>query len=379
MHRLITKHSDFLALIIMISLFVIVAFNTLTQTGVQMEEWPNTEFDNGVLSVEEIVNGGVGRDGITPIDAPQFQAVHQAALWLEAQAPVITVLIGEEARAYPLSIMLRHEIANDTLGGEPIAVTYCPLCNSAIVYGRIVEGDVIRLGVSGYLYNSGFIMWDDMTESWWKQFTGEAVMGDMTGTMLTIVPSQVVGFSAFAQRYPDGLVLSGDATRPNQDYSMNPYMGYDTSQSPLFNVNDHDDRLQPMERVLAAKVLDSPVAYSFTALSEVGVVNDSVDGMQLVAMWQPGAASALDGATVENSRDVGMAALFARTLTDGRVLTFYSDAEHRIFDNETESEWNIFGEAIAGELTGTKLMSYSFFSHFWFAWSAAYPETYLYK
>lgn len=379
MRRFLTQHSDLIALFIIIALFIAVALNRLTQMGVQMEEWPNTAFDKGILSMDDIVNGGVGRDGISPIDAPQFQSVPQAALWLDARAAVISVVIGDEARAYPLSIMMRHEIANDVIAGEPIAVTYCPLCNSAIVYKRTIGDAVVRLGVSGYLYNSGFIMWDDMTESWWQQFTGQAIIGEMTGTMLTVVPSQVVGFSTFARHFPHGLVLSGDATRPGINYSMNPYMGYDSSQAPLFNVSEHDTRLQPMDRVLAAMVLDTPVAYPFAALSQAGVINDSVDTMALVVMWQPGAASALDGATAAQSRDVGMAALFARTLADGRVLTFYSDDAHRIFDHQTGSEWNIFGRAIAGDLAGTQLMRYDFFSHFWFAWSATYPHTYLYQ
>ncbi|MGQ9851612.1 MAG: DUF3179 domain-containing (seleno)protein [Aggregatilineaceae bacterium] len=92
--------------------------------------------------------------------------------WLQPQSPVVAVSVNGSARAYPLAIMTRHEIVNDTLGGVPVAVTFCPLCNSAIVFERTVEGQVLRFGVSGLLRNSDLIMWDDATQSWWQQFTG---------------------------------------------------------------------------------------------------------------------------------------------------------------------------------------------------------------
>lgn len=339
--------------------------------------YPSEEqFDTSMIPMTEVVNIGVGRDGIMPIDAPRFEDVAQAAQWLGDQSPVIVVTLGEPARAYPLRVMIRHEIVNDWIGDEAIAVTYCPICNSPVVYRREVEDEVLRLGVTGNLYRSGFIMWDDQTESWWQQFTGMAVAGEYMGTMLDVIPSQVVGFATFARRFPDGLVLAGDENYPELRYVMNPYVGYDESNMPMWGSGDYDERLQPLERVLAAVVEGVPVAYPYALLSQEVVLNDMVNNTPIVVFWQPGAKSALDAMNEADSRDVGQAALFGREL-NGQVLVFIED-EGRILDAQTRSEWNIFGEAIAGRLEGERLPDYAVFPHFWFAWSSAHPSTRLY-
>ncbi len=336
-----------------------------------------TNFDKHAVPLDDIVSSGTSRDAqIAAIDHPLIVAVEDA-MWLNPRTPVIVVEWDETARAYPLTILLRHEIVNDQIGLMSIAVTFCPLCNSAIVYDRQVAGEILRMGVTGNLYHSGFLMWDDATQSWWQQFTGVAIVGDYIGTELDLVPAQVVGWSAFEERYPNGTVLVGDADNPNMDYTINPYMHYDSSQAPMMSKGNYDTRLLPMARVLAAEVDHVPVAYPFAVLERVGTINDEIQDTPIVAFWQPGAASALDGATIASSEDVGMAALFGRELDDGRVLTFRYE-QGRIYDDQTNSEWNIFGEAIAGELRGTHLPDYYSFSHFWFAWSSAYPHTLLY-
>lgn len=324
----------------------------------------------GVFS--EIISGGVGRDGIPPIDNPAFDDFTTADLWLEAASPVIAVEVEGIARAYPLAILTRHEIANDTIGEIPIAVTFCPLCNSAIVFDRRVDDSILRLGVSGLLRYSDLIMWDDVTQTLWQQLTGEGIVGTHTDRLLDIVPSQLVGYGAFKAQFPGGEVLSTGG----RFYGSNPYVGYDSSARPFLFRGTADPRLFATERVLGVNLGDVKVAYPFTALSEQMVINDSIADMPVLAIWQPGAFSALDASNINASRDVGMAGLFERVV-DGRTLSFRAE-DGVILDEATGSSWNVFGTATAGELAGTQLRAIDAFPHFWFAWAAFHPDTLLY-
>ncbi len=336
--------------------------------------WDKTDFCQFQAGVfDEIISGGVGRDGIPPIDNPTFESIADASTWLQPQSPVIAFELDGKARAYPLAILTRHEIVNDVVSNVPVAVTFCPLCNSAVVFDRTVDGQVLRFGVSGKLRNSDLIMWDDLTQSWWQQFTGEGIVGSYTGTQLTLLPSQVVGFGAFAEQYPEGEVLA----RGGRTYATNPYVGYDLSARPFLFRGELDDRLFATERVLGALIGGEAVAYPFTALAEAVVINDTVGGVDVVAFWQPGATSALDQSSIDASRDVGMAALYRREL-DGQTLTFSVDGDGVIRDDQTGSAWNVFGTATDGALSGSQLRQEFAFPHFWFAWAAFRPETQIY-
>jgi len=221
-------------------------------------------------------------------------------------------------------------------------------------------------------------MWDDITQSWWQQFTGEALVGSLTGTKLEILPSTMVGFEAYTEQFPDGMVLSRNgAGYSSGSYGGNPYRGYDSSSTPFLFDGELDTRLPAIERVLAGIIAGEPIAYPFRTLSEDPVINDTVGGREVVAFWQPGAASALDGRDIDNSRDVGMAALYRRDL-NGQTLTFTLAADGTIQDEQTGSTWNVFGTAIAGELEGAQLRQELAAPHFWFAWAAFEPETSVY-
>ncbi|MBN8639569.1 MAG: DUF3179 domain-containing protein [Anaerolineae bacterium] len=336
--------------------------------------WDKTDFCQSQAGVfDEILSGGVPRDGIPPIDNPTFESIAEASTWLQPQSPVIAFTLEGVARAYPLAILTRHEIVNDIVADVPVAVTFCPLCNSAVVFERTVTGQVLRFGVSGLLRNSDLIMWDDLTQSWWQQFTGEGIVGSYTGTQLTLLPSQVVGFGAFVEQYPDGEVLS----RNGRTYATNPYVGYDSSALPFLFRGELDERLFATERVLGALIAGEAVAYPFPVLAEAIVINDTVGGRAVVAFWQPGATSALDQSNIDASRDVGMAALYRRDL-DGQILTFSVDAAGTIRDDQTGSAWNVFGTAVEGALLGSQLRQALAFPHFWFAWAAFRPETRIY-
>lgn len=330
-------------------------------------------FETGVF--EEILSGGVPRDGIPPIDDPTYENIAAASEWLAPQSPVIVIELGEAVRAYPLAILTRHEIVNTELGGRPLAVTFCPLCNSAVVFNREVDGQVYRFGVSGLLRNSDLIMWDDVTESWWQQFTGRGIVGTHTGEQLTIYPSVVAGFGQFAEAFPEGEVLARPALR---EYGRNPYAGYDSNPQPFLFPEVPDERLPATSRVLAGVIDGVAVAYPYATLQALGVVNDTVGDVAVVAFWQAGQASALDDVVIDRSEDVGTAAMYGRVVA-GQTLTFAVADDGSLRDVETGSTWNVFGQAVAGELAGAELEPLRVFPHFWFAWAAFQPETVIYR
>lgn len=338
-------------------------------------DWSLTDFCQHSVPYDEIRSGGPRKDGIPSVTDPRMETVSEARQWLVDQSPVIVVAIEGEARAYPQAILMWHEIANDTVGGVPIAVTFCPLCNSAIVFDRRVDGRVLEFGVSGFLRKSDMVMYDRQTESWWQQFIGEGIVGEYTGVTLDVVPSQVVGFGQFAERYPDGRVMSRE-TGYRRDYGINPYVGYDGISNPWLFDGTVDPRLSATEHVLAGVVAEVPIAYPFSVLSREAVVNDVVGDVPVVAFWQSGTLSALDDSVINNSRDIGTAALFSREL-EGQTLRFTA-VEGGFRDEETGSLWNAFGEAVTGPLAGKRLRQLIAAPHFWFAWAAFYPETTLY-
>jgi hypothetical protein len=368
---------------------------------VDAKVWQNTDFCNHQYSASQFLSGGVPRDGIPPI-YPQgylypenitgiggktpayqisYQTIEQGNEWLTDVSPVLVVEVEGESRAYPLGILTRHEIANTEIAGVPVAVTFCPLCNTGIAFRRELDGQVLHFGVSGYLRNSDLVMWDHETESWWQQATGEGVVGTMAGKQLEFLSASMVSWGEFKSQYPDGSVLAP----PRDDrfgYDYNPYAGYDSSTTPFLYRGMIDDRLPAMERVLSFIMGDTetPIAvvYPFSVLESVVVANDSVGGVPVVVFWQPGAASALDSSRISESEMVGSAMLFERTLADGTVLTFIADGT-TIKDEPTGSTWNIFGEAIEGELAGTRLTQRIAVPHFWFAANAFHPDSVIWE
>lgn len=369
MGKLKIKPKDVFYLVFIITGFVFVG----TQIFRNPTSGWKTDFDNRSIDLEEVISGGVPRDGIPPIDEPRFDLVENISD-LQPQSPIIVVNINNDIRGYPLEVLIKHEIVNDIVGDIPVAVTFCPLCNSAIVYKRTVDGDVLRFGVSGNLRNSDLIMWDNKTESWWQQLTGEGIVGDYNGYQLDFVSSQLISFGVFQERYPDGKVLRG----PLGNYGRNPYVGYDSASNPfLFNAKV-DNRLFATERVLALQIDNQPIAYPFSTLREKSVINDTIKDTRLVIFWKDGAASALDASDIDSSKDVGMALMYSSTLFSDKTLTFrYEDGLFR--DNETDSIWNIFGEATGGSMKGAVLDQLDAYPHFWFAWAAFYPDTLLYE
>jgi hypothetical protein len=339
-------------------------------------DW-NTNWNRRTIEYDELLLGGPPRDGIPSIDEPQFVSAGEAEEWLAGNEPVIALEIDGDARAYPLQILTWHEIVNDRVGGVPVIVTFCPLCNAAITFDRRLEGQVYEFGTSGLLRNSDLVMYDRTTESLWQQLTGEAIVGDMVGRRLRFVPSSLVSFDDFRQAYPRGNVLSRD-TGYNRDYGRNPYAGYDRAdQSPFLFDGELDGRLLPMERVVTISFEGVEVAYPLSVLSEVHVVEDAPGGVELVVWQVPGASSALDAATIAHGEDVGATGVFDPTL-DGRRLSFRFE-DGAFVDKETGSTWNVLGQAVDGPLAGERLTPIVHGNHFWFAWAAFKPDTIIYQ
>ncbi len=338
----------------------------------------NTNWNRRIIEYDELSHGGPPRDGIPSIDAPVFQSVEEASTWLKPNEPVIFIEIDEDARVYPIQILIWHEIVNDVIGSTPVLVTFCPLCNSAIVFDRRVDGTTHEYGTSGLLRNSDLVMYDRTTESLWQQLTGEALVGDLTGNLLKMLPASIVSFESVRESYPGSKVLSRD-TGHTRSYGKNPYVGYDSvDQSPFLFTGEPDGRLKPMERVVSVSVVTVEgkkidKAYPYSVLSEEGVINDCVEGTPVAVFFLEGASSALDSSSIPQGRDIGETGVFDPR-KGGRVLRFKKE-EARIIDLPTESEWNIFGEAISGEMKGTKLEHVVHLDSFWFAWAAFKPDT----
>ena len=309
------------------------------------ESW-NTNWELHTIEYDEILSGGPPRDGIPSVDNPQFILVDEARSWLEDNEPVIAVDLDGVTRAYPLQILTWHEIVNDTIGQTPVIVTFCPLCNSAIVFDRRVNGETFEFGTSGLLRNSDLIMYDRTTESLWQQFTGEAIVGDLVGQRLTFLPSALVSFADFAAAFPQGEVMSretGFGESYAQRYGFNPYVGYDTvGQNPFLFDGELDGRLQAVERVVTISFDDVDIAYPLRVLSQVSVINDSPNGHDLVVFHSEGTASALNAETIAFGKDVGATGVFD-PFVDGEKLTFIKEGE-KIVDEQTGSVWNILGK-----------------------------------
>lgn len=338
----------------------------------------NTNWELHTIHYSEILSGGPPRDGIPSIDDPQFVSQTEAETWLQGTEPVVAVDLEGEARAYPLQILTWHEIVNDTIGELPIVVTFCPLCNSAIVFERTLDGEAVTFGTSGLLRNSDLIMYDRRTETLWQQFTGEAIVGDKVGTTLTFLPSSLISFNDFRAAYPDGVVLSQE-TGFDRDYGRNPYAGYDSiGNTPFLFTGELDGRLPAVARVVTVSLDDgTDVAYPLTILSEVGVINDTQGETDLVVFHLPGTNSALGADFIARAEDVGATGVF-NPIVNGQKLTF-SREDDQFIDTETGSSWNIVGQAIAGELTGEQLEPIIHGDHFWFSWAAFKPDTIIYE
>ena len=341
-----------------------------------------TEWGIRLIDLDEL-SQGAARDAIPAISGPLYWTLEEALQVYTDNVPLVQVNVNGDIRAFPLEILTWHEIVNDTIGGVPVAVTFCPLCNTAIAFESQIGEEVYKFGVSGLLRNSDLVMYDRNTESLWQQSSGRAIVGRMVGARLRYVPASVVTIGQLRAAYPDALVMSRD-TGWDRPYGQNPYRGYDDPEQGgpytfFFDRDTIDDRLPPAERVVSIEgPSGAAIAYAWSALEQERVIHGAFDGIELVVFWTPGAISVLDSGLLRDAREVGTTAVFEITL-DGRMLSFApnpDDADGQTFtDAETGSTWDIFGRAVEGELAGAQLTRVIHSDHFWFAWQAFHPDT----
>ncbi|NKB50325.1 MAG: DUF3179 domain-containing protein [Alphaproteobacteria bacterium] len=258
--------------------------------------WPRTDFDKTTVDLTEIFSGGIPRDHIPAIDDPTIGTLADGANVYDPREPVITVKVKGKTRGYPLTILTWHEIVNDQLGGVPITVTYCPLCNSAVVFDRRVGDRVLDFGTTGNLRFSDLVMYDRQTESWWQQFTGMGIVGELAGTELTILPVRVEPFGVFAERNPDADILLRTPGFP-RNYGVNPYDSYDSGEQPLFPGIPEPEGIAPLAYVVAVE----DQAWSLELLRE----KKRIEAGDLVLTWEPGQLSVLDISYIKEGRDIG--------------------------------------------------------------------------
>lgn len=280
------------------------ADNNLMLARKWTKEWPRTDFTRSNIDFSEIISGGPPKDGIPAIDEPKFRGAKDIRDIGEKE-PVIAVEVNGQHRAYPLRILIWHEIANDMIGDTPIAVTYCPLCNAAVAFERRVDGRILDFGVSGKLRHSDMIMYDRQTESWWQQFTGIGIVGAMTDTQLKILPSETVPFGRFREKYPEAMVLI-----PNngllRSYGRNPYVNYDSEKGkPFLFRGDYNGPVPELAYVVAV----GKNAWPLEDLRQQG----SIEYKQLKLVWNTGMNAALDSAQINKGRDIGFVEVHQKT------------------------------------------------------------------
>jgi hypothetical protein len=261
-------------------------------------EWKRTDFSRASVDFDEIRSGGPSKDGIPAIDHPKYGAPGEVDN-IGDQEPVITVTLNGEIRAYPVRILIWHEITNDTLGGVPIAVTFCPLCNSALVFDRRVDGRVLDFGTTGKLRYSDLVMYDRQTESWWQQFTGEAIIGEMMGTLLTALPVRIESFERYKARAAEhkGATVLVPTRARMRNYGANPYSRYDHSTKPFLYNGALPENIAPLARVIVI----GDEAWSLELVKQL----KRVERGDLVITWEAGQNSALDTTMIQMGRDIG--------------------------------------------------------------------------
>jgi hypothetical protein len=319
------------------------------------------------VPLDQIVSGGPPPDGIPSIDNPKFVSVQEASKFLKDSELVLGLNINGDIRAYPLQILVWHEIVNDNVGAVPVAVTYCPLCFTNQVFNRTIddEQEVVEFGTSGKLYNSNLVMYDRTSKSLWSQALAEGIVGKYAGTKLQRVPFDVAYWKEWKQLYPDSKVLSSD-TGSNRPYGADPYGDYYTNSDVLFPISNRDDRLGLKEIVVGFENKGQYKAYNLQEMESKKVINDQVNGRPIVLFsLYPFMIRAYDPIIEDGVQKI--------------LLQFdYNTKDNKFIDKQTGSLWNFEGKAISGQLKGKQLTRLPFDEGFWFEWIAFHPKTEIY-
>ena len=334
-----------------------------------------------LIPLYQLISGGPGRNSIPPLNSPKVISVAEGNLFLAPGDLVLGVVINGEARAYPHGVLWYHEIINDFLGGIPVAVTYCPLTGSGLIYNAVVNETTIRFGTSGLLFENNLVMFDEGTNSLWSQMTVGSICGELTGVEASLFPVVQSSWAAWSALYPETTVVSFDTGFFNRNYYFYPYGNYEniSGTTLLFPQSFVDPRLPVKETVLGITREGVSRAYPMSVLSGMGprrAVNDNVNGLELLVVFD--ATSSL--MIPYNRRLIDLA---AGADAPGRLLTFDVIEEgsfpFNLTDRETGTVWSLTGIALTGELEGARLQPIATYSAFWFAWAAFNRDTEIYS
>lgn len=371
-------------LLIIILIFELTTFAQMKNPRNIPFNW-NTDTTETNIDLSEI-SIVLPRGSFAVLNYPKFIGKEEGLNSFFNKEPVISVEINGQAKAYPLNMLSVHEIANDTLSGVPILATFCPLCNAGIVYYRRLnykgKNLLLEFEVSGMLRKSDMIMADKQTETWWQQLEGKAIVGNLAGAELSVIPSLVISVEEFFKRYPDGKILSKVTGIEGSEeyYGKNFYKNYDDPDGKpydrFFSPDQIDPRLPAMERIVDIRSSGEFKVYTFSSVAEKGVLNDEFNGKHVVLFYQPGTVSVLDEKEIKDSKDIGMVTVF-NSVVDGQILKF-KKIDDKFIDEQTNSVWDITGKCIEGNLKGKELLIEPHGNHFAFAWLAFHPDTKIY-
>lgn len=294
-----------------------------------------------------------------------FISVQASNQELAEEEFVIGLEIEGDARAYPVKLLSIYEIINDRVGGRPVAITWCPLCFTAIVFDRTVDKELV-FSVSGYLFHDNLVMYDLGTKTYWSQILGEAIRGAYRGTRLEVLPSQFTTWKAWKEAYPGTVVLSAEYLGLKQDQVIDPYAAYYQSGAlGLSGEERMDQRQAPKSLVIGVQIGELARAYPLEYVAEQQVIDDALNEVPLVLVYNSETTS-----TFAYSR-----------MISGRVLTFTFDEINGVLrDRETETLWDpISGQGLDGELSSERLTRLNATMMYWFAWIGIYSDTEIYQ
>ncbi len=329
-----------------------------------------------LIKEDEFYEGGPPPDGIPSIDSPVFMEIEEACEWLAEREPVVVLNYQGEVRAYPLQVLIWHEIVNDQINDNPVALTFSATSNSGVAMNRWVDQRILEFGTTGKLYKGSTVMYDRQTRSMWLHYNGLCVRGKLTGAKLNLIPVSTVSFQDYRLTYPGGKVLSRQ-TGYKRKYGRNPYILYGRSdERPFIYEGNLDSRLLPKERVVGIYYGDGAIAYPYSLFRHQGekaVIHDYIKDSSIVIFYSRGTNSVVDAASIRYSRDVGATGVYL-PFVKGKKLRFYP-VQEGFKDKETGSLWSLLGKCLKGPLRGIILTPVEHLDSFWFAWAAHYPET----
>jgi hypothetical protein len=315
--------------------------------------------ENYLIPPNLIFDAGTSAESMPSIDDAKYESVASADTELADEVHGVILAIGNTARFYSYQIMNLHEVVNETIGDQKIAITHCSLCRSSLIFNRELNGQELNFEISGQVYNNNTLLRDRETGSLWLQATGLAVSGELIGSQLEIIPAPVMTWKSFKESFPVAEALSTD-TGFERDSTRHPYLGYDGSDIIYFPLNSTDNRIVKKWIVNGVTMNGEYLAFSEKVIAGSRVQHDIVGGEEVVALFD---------LTTE------VTSVFKPYDSEGNILTLSYDFEEELITDETGSTWTAYGLAIDGPLAGTRLEQIAAPDMFWFCWSALHPDT----